>query len=259
MCIDELKKSFSDLSPTTAFLVGFVGAILLLCSIGFFVLLGFLIKGNVSFASNKVNKVAVVDTTDPTAAQPDSLTEPAGTVVPLSARDHVRGDAGAPVTIIEYSDYECPFCKKFHETMKEVMDAYPGKVKWAYRHFPLSFHANAQKESEAAECAYDLGGSAKFWQYSDELYSRTASNGTGFALADLPKLAGELGLNKAEFSKCLDSGKNADFVKTALSQGSAAGISGTPGAILIDAKGNKQLIKGAYPIDIMKQIIDGVL
>lgn len=260
MCVDELKKSFSTLSPTTAFLVGFVLAILLLCTIGFFVLLGVVVKGNFSIGSLERNNPAVVaDDTDPAALEPESLTEPAGTVVPVSSRDHVRGPANAPVTLIEYSDYECPFCKKFHETMKQVMDEYPGKIKWVYRHFPLSFHANAQKESEAAECAYELGGHEKFWQFTDELYKRTVSNGIGFALSDLPKLAGELGLSKTEFSKCLDSGKYADYVKTALNEGGAAGVKGTPGTILIDAKGNKELIKGAYPIELMKQIIDGVL
>ncbi len=259
MCLDELKKSFNSLSPSTAVLVGFIGAVLVLGTIGFFILLGFLIKGDVSFSSNKIDNSAAADNNNPVVNQPESLTEPAGTVTPVGNRDHVRGQAGAPLTMIEYSDYECPFCKKFHITMKQLMDAYPGKIKWVYRHFPLSFHANAQKESEAAECAYELGGHEKFWQFSDKIYERTTSNGTGFAVADLPKLAGELGLNKTEFSKCLDNGKYTDYVKTALNEGGAAGVEGTPGTILIDAKGNKQLIKGAYSLEVMKQIIDGVL
>lgn len=258
MCVDELKKSFNDLSPTTAFLVGFVGAVLVLCTIGFFVLLGTMFKGDET-GKKETNSNVLTNNTETTGTEEESLTEAAGTVVNLNDKDHVRGEKTATVTLIEYSDYECPYCKNFNVTLKELMDVYPGKIKWAYRHFPLSFHANAQKEAEAAECAAELGGNKVFWQFSDAIYERTTSNGTGFALADLPKLAAELGLNKTEFSKCLDSGKYADYVKKAITEGTAAGIAGTPGVIIIDAKGNKQLIKGAYPIDLMKQIIDKAL
>jgi len=268
MCVNELKKSFNQLSPTTGFLVGFIGAVLILCTIGFFVLLGFIMKGKINLESgslasnnNAANNAikAANPATAPTAAQggKNQLTEPAGTVVPISSRDHVRGSG--ELTLIEYSDFECPYCKNFHETMKQVMEEYKGKIKWAYRHYPLNFHANAQKEAEASECAYELGGHEKFWSFADKIYERTTSNGAGFALADLPKLAGEIGLNKASFTNCLDSGKNKDFVSQQLKDGSAAGVSGTPGTILIDAKGNKEIIKGAYPIDLMKQIIDAAL
>lgn len=259
MCVDELKKSFNSFSPTTAFLVGFVGAVLVLCTIGFFVLLGVVFKGDETKVKGTEKTVINNTETTDTGSEAESLTEAAGTVVDLNSKDHVRGDKDAVITLIEYSDYECPYCKNFNNTLKELMDAYQGKIKWAYRHFPLSFHANAQKEAEAAECAAELGGNNVFWEFSDAIYDRTTSNGTGFALADLPKLAVELGLNKTEFNKCLDSGKYADYVKKAITEGTAAGIAGTPGVIIIDAKGNKQLIKGAYPIDMMKQIIDGIL
>ncbi|KKR49089.1 MAG: Periplasmic thiol:disulfide interchange protein DsbA [Candidatus Magasanikbacteria bacterium GW2011_GWC2_40_17] len=264
MCIDELKKSFNSLSPTTSFLVGFILALLILFSIGFFVLLGLAVKSNASWVEEKTDKASAqnenkIANNDGAAGQPGSLTEPAGIVAPLTKKDHVRGSENAALTLIEYSDFECPYCKKFHVTMQQLMDEYKGKIKWAYRHYPLSFHANAQKEAEATECAYYLGGQDKFWQFADALYERTTSNGTGFALTDLPKLAMELGLDKKAFSACLDGGKYADFVKTSLSEGSAAGVSGTPGTILIDAKGNKELIAGAYSIELMKQIIDSAL
>ncbi len=268
MCKEEIKKMFSHLSPTTSFLVGFIGAVLILCTVGFFVFLGLLINGNFSYkqVSDKTtsNFVAQQPTTvQPTQAQPSNNdpTEPAGPVKAVTGRDHIRGDANAKVTLIEYSDFECPFCKRFHGTMKQLLDVYAGKIKWVYRQYPLSFHANAQKEAEASECAYDLGGHAKFWEFADKIYERTTSNGTGFALADLPKLAVEIGLNQAKFEDCLNSGKNKNYITQSLADGDAAGNGplGTPSTIIITAKGDKRIIKGALPVELMKPVIDQAL
>lgn len=264
MCYQDLKKSFNTLPPATTFWLGFVGAILALCTIGFLILLGLIFTGKVSLAVSDEAVLAKAPAADQPANQPgagnNDLTEPvSGPITPVSNRDHVRGNPNAKVTLIEYSDFECPFCKRFHETMKQVMAVYGGKVKWIYRHYPLAFHANAQKESEATECAYELGGHEKFWEYTDKIYERTASNGTGFALADLPKLAKELGLDQKSFETCLNSGRYKDYVSQAMAGGQAAGVQGTPGAILITAKGEKQLIKGALPLETMKQIIDKAL
>lgn len=262
MCYEDFKKAFNFLPPVASFWLGFVGAILVVSTLGFLVLLGVIVKGDLVLGGMNSGQKAAAEA--PAAGQPvqpndKELTEPAGTVIPVSNRDHVRGASGAKVTLIEYSDFECPFCKRFHATMKQVMEAYPGKIKWAYRHLPLNFHANAQKESEATECAYELGGHDKFWQYADKIYERTTSNGTGFALADLPKLAKELGLDQKKFEDCLNSGKYADYVSQASSGASAAGIQGTPGTVIITAKGEKKLIKGALTLEMMKQIIDEAL
>lgn len=268
MCYEEIKKSFNSLSPATSFWLGLVSAVLVLCTIGFFVLVYLLVGGNVRLAAgltglDKSDKqVAVTPSKNNPSPSNDidqSLTEPAGEVKGLISRDHVRGDDRAKITLIEYSDYECPFCKRFHQTMKDVLAAYPSEVKWVYRHWPLGFHANALKESEAAECAYELGGHSKFWAYTDKIYERTTANGTGFALENLPKLAVELGLDKTKFEECLNSGKYKAYVDQALAEGAAAGVQGTPGIIIIDAKGNKELIKGALPLELMKQVIDKAL
>lgn len=269
MCYEEIKKLFSQLSSTTSFLVGFLGAILVLCAIGFFIFAGLMLKGNLSYkntlADTSARKVSIEDTaplTDlPADNQPSNndLTETAGAVKPLSSRDHVSGENKAPLILIVYSDFECPFCKKFHATLKQLEVDYKGKIKWAYRHYPLSFHANAEKEAEATECAYELGGHKKFWEFADKIYERTVSNGTGFALADLPKLAAELGLNKKSFEDCLNNNKYKDFVAQSLTEGTAAGVQGTPGTIIFTLKGEKKLIKGALPIELMKPIIDQAL
>ena len=116
--------------------------------------------------------------------------------------DHIRGSMDADLVLVEYSDYECPFCKSFHPTMKQVIQEYGNKVAWVYRHYPLSFHQNAQKEAEASECVTELGGNDAFWKYTDLIFERTESNGTGFEIKDLKPLVEELGLDGNKFQQC---------------------------------------------------------
>ncbi|MBI5023320.1 MAG: thioredoxin domain-containing protein [Candidatus Magasanikbacteria bacterium] len=257
MCYAEIKKAFGTLDSKTSFWLGFVVSVLVLGTVGFIVMLVLFLTGADNASSGfKTDKTAAVDNKQ---AAGNEYTESAGTVAPVTDRDHSRGPADAQITLIEYSDFECPFCKKFHSTMKEVYDTYPGKIKWVYRHYPLSFHANAGKEAEATECAYELGGHEKFWQYADKIYERTTSNGTGFALADLPKLAAELGLNKSAFETCLNSNKYASYVAKSLQDGQTAGVKGTPGTIIISTKGELLLVKGALPLNMMKDLVDKAL
>ncbi len=173
--------------------------------------------------------------------------------------DWYKGNKNAKVVLVEYSDLECPFCIRFHPTMQQVMKEYGDKVKWVYRHYPLSFHANAQKEAEAAECAGKLGGNDSFWKYADAIFARTSGNGTGFALDKLVPLAQELGLNEAPFKQCLDSGEMAQKVKDQMAKGTEEGVTGTPGTIIIDAKGTTQFINGALPFEQVKPMIEKAL
>lgn len=170
--------------------------------------------------------------------------------------DHVRGNKNANIALVEYSDMECPFCKRFHPTMQQVIKDYGDKVKWVYRHYPLSFHANAQKEAEASECAAKLGGNDAFWKYVDAILQRTTSNGTGFPLDKLVPLASEIGLNKTTFSSCLESGEFTQKVQDQITSGTAEGVTGTPGTIIINANGQTQLVPGAIPYEQLKPIID---
>lgn len=261
MCYAEIKKALESLNSKTSFWLGFIVSILILGTVGFIIMLVLFLKGNVNVAlgAKDNTKGQIAAAADNQAAAKDEYTEPAGTVAPITDRDHSRGPANAQITLIEYSDFECPFCKKFHSTMKEVFAAYPGKIKWVYRHYPLSFHANAGKEAEATECAYELGGHDKFWQYADKVYERTTSNGTGFALADLPKLAVELGLNKSAFENCLNSNKYASYVAKSLQDGQTAGVQGTPGTIILSSKAAPLLVKGALPLEMMKDLVDKAL
>lgn len=178
----------------------------------------------------------------------------------ISDRDHIRGDKNARLALIEYSDIECPFCKQFHPTAQRVVDEYKGQVQWVFRHYPLSFHANAQKEAEAVECANEQGGNDAFWKMTDTIYEQTTSNGTGFALDKLGPLAAQLGLDQAKFQECLDSGKYEKLVKDDMDGGTKAGVNGTPGNILLDTKtGTTRLIPGAVPFEQIKPVIDEML
>jgi protein-disulfide isomerase len=184
---------------------------------------------------------------------------------PISDQDHVRGDINAPVKIVEYSDLECPFCKVFHETTNEILAAYGNKVVLIYRHLPLvQLHPKAQKEAEASECAANLGGNDAFWAFVDQVFKVTPSN-NGLDPAELPKIAAGIGLNQADFEKCLSSGGGADAVKADIQDAQNIGIGGTPYMIIIGKDGRKNVIPGALPFKDtaqgpgMKTIIDTLL
>lgn len=188
--------------------------------------------------------------------------ERAKKVRPVSKkRDHIFGNPNAEVSLIEYSDFECPFCKRFHPTPKKVVKAYDGRVNWVYRHFPLGFHnPGAQKQAEASECAAELGGNDAFWKYSDLIYQRTSSNGNGFPIDKLAPLAVEIGLDKKSFLKCFNSGRYTKRVQDDLANGALSGVTGTPGNILLNNKtGAVKAMAGAIPFKKLKTAIDRLL
>lgn len=185
--------------------------------------------------------------------------QPTGKIKPVANTDHIRGSANAKLTLVEYSDIECPFCKRFHPTMQEILKTYGDKVRWVYRHYPLAFHANAQKEAEASECVAELGGNDKFWIFVDKLFEQTTSNGTGFALTALGPLAAQVGVNQTQFQSCLDGGKYTQLVKDQITDGTTGGVTGTPSTFIVDTKGNSQIIVGAQPIESVKASIDQAL
>ncbi|MDO8584955.1 MAG: thioredoxin domain-containing protein [bacterium] len=177
----------------------------------------------------------------------------------VGADDHILGDPNAPVKIIEYSDTECPFCKRFHETMRQLVAEYDGKVAWVYRNFPLdSLHPKAPKEAAAAECAAELGGNEAYWTYLNRLYEITPSN-NGLDFAELPKIAAYAGLNIAEFNACVASGKTTARVSADYAEAVAVGARGTPFSIVVSASGQKTTIPGALPLESVKNIVDEAL
>ncbi len=188
--------------------------------------------------------------------------EAAGAAKPVDGEDHILGNPDAPVKLVEFSDFECPFCKRFHLTMKRLMNEYgkDGKVAWVYRHFPLdSLHSKARKEAQAAECANELGGNEAFWSYSDRLFEVTPSNDR-LDLALLPRIAQEIGLDRAAFEACLEGdsrgGKYAAHIEADVQDATASGGTGTPYSLVIAPNGKTFPITGAQPLAALKSIID---
>lgn len=189
------------------------------------------------------------------AAQPPQPT--IGEIRPITDQDHIRGAKNAKVTILEYSDLECPFCKKYHPTVQQAMSEYPNDVRWVYRHAPLvQLHSKAPKEAEATECAGEQG---KFWEMTDKIFEVTPAN-NGLDAAELPKLAQQVGVaNAQQFQSCLDSGKYATHVQNDLADAQAAGMQGTPYSVVLAASGQKLPLSGAQPYSAVKQLIDQAL
>jgi protein-disulfide isomerase len=192
------------------------------------------------------------------AAQPEPTSNVAA-MPKIERSDYIRGNKKAKVMLVEYSDYECPFCKRFHDSMTQLMKDYGNKIGWVYRHYPLSFHANAQMESEAAECVGEAGGQDKFWVYTDMVYSKTTSTGTSFTKEQMVEMAGQIGVNKAKVKSCLDAGKFTQKIKEQMNKGAEAGVSGTPGTIVVVDGKPVELIPGALPLESIKASVDKLL
>lgn len=165
----------------------------------------------------------------------------------VAATGPSRGPAQAPVTIVEFSDFQCPFCSRVLDTVRQVEERYKGQVRLVFRHFPLNMHANAPKAAEASACANDQG---KFW----ELHDRMFANQNGLAPDALKGMAADLGLDTAKFNECLDKGVYAEAVKKDLEAGSAAGVNGTPAFFI-----NGRLVSGAAPLEQFTRVIDDEL
>jgi len=264
--IVQKQSLLTFLGPKKSFFLGIVGAVLVGGTVGFFVLL--FSGDSTASTSTNVNK-AFVGTTN-TASTNTVPTQPSGSadvqpsqqvsISPVTSEDHIRGDIEkASVVIVEFSDTECPFCKRFHPTMQQVVEEYGDQVAWVYRHFPLdALHSKARKEAEATECANELGGNDGFWAYIDRLYEVTPSN-DGLSASQLPEIAGEVGLDTAKFQDCLDSGKYADKIETHLKDAMASGGNGTPYSVAISSDGETVPISGAQPFSSVKSIIDSLL
>ncbi len=223
------------------------------------VIVGYVLAG-VTSGSGLRNAPTPVANPTPTAAptpQPTAANIPA--LDPKT--DHFTGPSNAKLTLVTYTDFECPFCKRHHATIQQILSTYKNDVNVVYRYFPLSFHQNAEKEAEAAECAADQGGDTAFWKFADGVFEKTTSNGTGFALDQLGPLAKSIGLDQSKFQSCLDSGKFSQKVKDEEDTGSNAGVSGTPANFLVDnaTKKIQEIPGGAVPFASFKTAIDAAL
>jgi protein-disulfide isomerase len=181
------------------------------------------------------------------AAGVQTFLEPYRVTVPNRANAPVKGSVDAPVRIVEFSDFQCPYCTRGAAVVEEVLAAYGDKVAFEFRHFPLSFHDRAHKSAQASECANDQG---KFFAYHDLLFANQG------ALQDnnLADYATQAGLDVAAFNECYASGKHAATVDADMAAGSSVGMQGTPGFFI-----NGRNLSGAQPLPAFKEIIDAEL
>lgn len=164
--------------------------------------------------------------------------------VQITDDDPVRGPKDAPITIVEFSEYQCPFCARVTPTLKALEQKYAGKVRVVYKDFPLQNHLQAPKAAEAAHCAGDQG---KYW----ELHDRMFANQQQLQVPELKKHAAALGLDQAAFDQCLDSGKHAARIQEDIALGNAMGVSSTPTLYI-----NGRVVTGAQPQPVFESIID---
>jgi protein-disulfide isomerase len=186
------------------------------------------------------------------AENPQVVEQPqeAGRVEVSVDDDPSKGLDNAPVTIVEFSDFQCSFCGRFfHQVLPQIEEEYikTGKVKFVYRDFPLSFHQYAQKAAEAAECADEQG---KFWEYHNILFQKQTEWSSG-GISKLKEYAQNLGLDTGKFNECLDSGKYKSEVQKDFMDGSSYGVSGTPAFFINGIK-----VVGAQPFSAFQQIIE---
>jgi protein-disulfide isomerase len=203
------------------------------------------------------NPDTVPDTNAPQPQEPleGKLSEDqAAKLVKVDSDDHVRGNSNASVYLIEYSDYECPFCASFHTTANQVLDEYGDDVAWVYRHYPLDqLHPRARPAAKASECVAELGGNEAFWAFSDIIFEDQSK------LSDLEAVASDVGLDSAGFKSCIDSDKYAELVENDLQEGTAAGVRGTPGNFIVNKGGDVWFVPGAFPFAQLKPYIDEAL
>ncbi len=195
---------------------------------------GFSDKEEIDGGYDPLNKPSVANTYNNT-----SITD-----IEITSEDHIRGNINTTVTMIEYSDFECPFCKKFQPTLEKILEDYDGQVRLVYHHLPLSFHINSQKAAEASECADDQG---MFWEMHDYMFANQES----LNITSLKNAATELGMNPTSFNNCLDSGIYESLIKDSIAEAHAVDINGTPVTFI-----NGTLVSGAQSYEFLSIIID---
>lgn len=222
---------------------------------GFAILLGALIIGAAILYSGKMSTE-----NNSTFIDPDTIFSGRE----LKSEELLAGNLKNKVVVLEYSDLECPFCKKFHtETMNNIYTKYSGKVSFAFRHFPLTFHKKAPKEAEATLCARELGGQVVYKNYITKIYETTNGNDT-LDPALLPKFASELGLDINKWNSCMASSTYAGQVQLDLSDGLEVGVQGTPNAYVLIKQDSGEyriltVINGARDEKYVSRVIDQAL
>ncbi len=210
--------------------IGFVAGFVFAAPI--FIGVSWLVGSGQATVSDSLNQKVVAD--EPTdAVGGEEANAPVD--IQITESDHVLGGKDTKVTLVVYSDLQCPYCTKHHETVKALAKKYRDKIRIVFRHFPLSFHEYANAAANASECAGEQG---KFWEFVDSAFKNQAN----FNDSLWAKLAGDLKLNTAKFSKCVTDKKYEGKINSDASSGSAYGVQGTPATFV-----NGELVSGAVP------------
>lgn len=254
-----LAKALFTTVPGSILLASMIISTSILFSGGVLKIKGLTIQKETNLAAQAAPIPAQKPSQPQAAAQPDPSTP-----VKVDISDSpILGDKNAKLTLVEFSDYECPFCKKvYDELLPELKKNYisTGKVRLVYKNLPLPFHQNAFKEAEAALCARDQGGDIAYFKYHDQIFTKTSGGGTGITLDQLPTLAKEVGLNATTFQNCLGSGKFKTQVDKDLAEAQRVGANGTPTWFLGKTTGSDSvegtIMVGAQPFSAFKTAID---
>jgi protein-disulfide isomerase len=178
--------------------------------------------------------------------------------------DHYRGTKDAEIIMITYSDYECPFCNRWHPTFNSLIEKYGDQITFVYRHFPLSFHAHADTLAQASECIADYTGEEAFWQFTDKVYEKMSdqsiftTEGEKSVITEntILTMAANAGASQNEIQECLDTKEKADVVSKMVSGATSAGIGGTPSTIIISKKAGRELVPGAIPLTEVEAMLE---
>jgi protein-disulfide isomerase len=214
-----------------------------------------------------VNKAGSTNPTAPTGATPTASAESKkltpDELASIKKTAYIEGNKDAKITLVEYSDLECPFCiRQFKEgTIKKVSDKYASKVNSAFKNFRGVPHENAETEANALLCVGDIGGTEKYSSFYSKILERSnGGNGTGFSKDSLIPLAKEIGVDGKKVQECMDSKKNIVRFDAETSEGRKLGVQGTPGTVVINNEtGEYELIAGAYPVSEFERVIDKLL
>ncbi len=242
--VNQSTPGFLDGNPRTMFSFGLVSGMVMILLMNNFMGLS---------SGSDIAKAAVTAPTAVAAANTNTPPAVAGKLEAVTDGDHIRGDISkAKVVLVEYSDFQCPYCSKHHPTMEQVMEEYGDDVAWVYRHFPLSFHANAEPSAIASECAAAQG---KFWEFADAMFNEQAKLSGSLDVAEtfMSATAKAIGLNISEYEKCYSAG-DTSAVDADAASGRTAGVNGTPATFI-----NGTLVSGAVPFTSMKKIIDDAI
>ncbi len=218
----------------------------------------FMLSVSIFFIGKSQNdKITETNVSEKSVAENVDTTE---TIKTVDKNDYIRGNPNAPILIVEYSDYDCPFCKEFHGTMKRIMAEFgaEGKVGWVYRQFPIAdLHPNSPKISKAALCVGDIGGNDAFWRFSDLIFENRSFD--QFTLVTkLPSYAKDAGVNINDYKKCMEKPDMEEAVTNSLKDGIKMGIKGTPHVVII-AGGEAEQIDGSISYVVLKDIINNFL